>query len=348
MYQPILKGKKAEFEAWKNLSPARRRRAVPLFELVADKGTSIDLAKFRDLLLGAVGKDDVVAVDALALGDGATEPNSGLGAYTWLSKECASLDFTLRPVLHVDDSPSVVEDVVRTFGVENITLRVGGTEGDPQPDSSDESLREWCHTGGLETKNVHLLIDFASIYGMDPAAQQGLAYSYLSWAASNGQWASVTLASGAFPQQITGLAKGVPNKVPRGDAALWNLVRPTSPVADLQFGDYGIRHPELADGGFGGPLPNLRYATATDWIVWREAKHHMYPNGSFYAVCAGVRGLPSYGGAGFSWADGIIDVKSRERPGPLPGAGTGTEWISYGMNRHFEFVTDRLTTLGVA
>lgn len=350
MYQPILKGKKAEFDAWQNVSGTRRLSAIPLFELVVKDRTDSDLGAFRDRLLGSAHKGDTVAVDIHALGSGAVESTTNLRPYSWLVRELQASGVKIRPVVYLDDDLVLARDALAASLANGqlMVLRIGGRNGDPAPANDDESLKQFCTSIGVAPTAVHLLIDFGGIYGSDIGSLQRLANSYLNWASANGTWATVTLAAGAFPAQITALAKSTANMVPRLDGALWNLVRPTSPVPDLHFGDYGIRHPELPDSGFGGPLPNLRYATTTDWIVWREAKHKKYPNGSFYTVCAGVVALPQYAGPSYSWADAVIAAKAACQPGPAPGAGTGAEWITYGMNRHLEFVIDRLTTLRVA
>lgn len=348
MYQPILKGKKGEFDAWSRVSPSRRASAVPLFDIVADKGTDADLQKFVTGLLDALNPNDECAIDAAALGNGARESASGLLPYAWLAAQLQGTRKTFRPVMHVEDGTASVADAISaatTLG-QPITLRVGGTDADPQPLAGDTSLRDFCTISGLQTQNVHLLLDFASIFGADLSAYQRLATAYLHWVGANGTWASVTLASGAFPAQISAMPKQTANRVPRLDAMLWNLVNPTSPVPGLRYGDYGVRHPELFEGQvWNGPLPNLRYATDADWIVWREAKaKHQQPNSSFYDVCAAVASLPEYRGSAFSWGDYSIDEKSRRVPGP----GSGTAWITYGTNLHMEFVIDRLANLGVA
>lgn len=350
VYQPILKGKKAEFDAWQKVSASKRNHAVPLFELVVKDGTDADLTSFRNRLLNSTLRGDTVAIDVHSLGGDAVESSSGLRPYSWLARETKSSGVKVRPVIYLDDDVVVARDALTASQANNelIVLRIGRRNSAPAPGNYDNSLQQYCTSIGVTPAAVHLLIDFRGIYGSDIGSLQRLADSYLAWVSANGVWASVTLASGAFPSQITTLAKSTPNMIPRLDGALWNLTQPTSPVPDLKFGDYGIRHPELPEVGFGGPLPNLRYATTADWVVWREAKHKKYPNGSFYAACAGIVGLPHYSGAGYSWADGVIAAKAACQPGPAPGAGTGAEWITYGMNRHLEFVIDRLTTLHAA
>jgi hypothetical protein len=350
VYQPILKGKKAEFDAWERVSPTRRVNTSPLFELVVKDGADADLRAFETRLAAASRQGDVVAVDLHALGPDAVPSGSTLRPYAWLATEVQQSGVKIRPVIYVDDDRDTTSDARHAAQLlgENVILRVGGRNGDPHPDVRDRSLAAFCASIGLATSGLHLLIDFEGIYGSNLGDLQRSANAYLAWVASNGSWASVTLAAGAFPAQITTLAKSTANMIPRLDAAVWNLVHPTSPVPDLQYGDYGIRHPELAEKGFGGPLPNLRYASETAWAVWREAKLQKYPNGSFYAVCAGIVSLPEFDGAQFSWADGVIATKATARPGPEKGSGTGADWITYGMNRHIEFVVDRLTNLHVA
>lgn len=348
LYQPILKGKKGEFEAWSRVSTSRRTAAIPLFDVVADKGIDEDLQKFVAGLTVALQPSDACAVDTAALGNGAVESVSGLLPYSWLATQLQGSQMGFRPVVHIDDDVTTMADAL--WAASNmgqpITLRLGGLEADPEPAVGDTSLRDFCTSSSLQTSDVHLLLDFASIFGADLAAHQRLAIAYLNWAAANGSWASVTLASGAFPAQISALPKQTANRIPRLDAMLWNLVNRTSPVPGLRYGDYGVRHPELFEGQvWNGPLPNLRYAADSDWIVWREAKaKQQQPNSSFYDVCASIAALPEYRGSTFSWGDLTVDEKSRRIPGP----GGGTEWITCGTNLHMEFVIDRLATLGVA
>lgn len=347
MYQPILKGKKGELDAWGKVSGARRKNMVPLFEVVAENGPEADLNKFNGYLANAFAPGDVIAIDAVQLGSSSVTDDEKK-AYSWLKDALPSTGLAFRPVVHLEDDEALVRDGL-AVALDGIVLRIGGTDGEPHPEEGDTTLAGWCSLFGIATTTVHLLIDFESIHGAELASQVKMADAYLRWADANGPWASVTLASGAFPSQITSVPKGVPFSIPRNDAQLWNRAKKTSPVPDLHYGDYGIRHPSLPTAGFGGrgPLPNLRYTADKDWVVWREAKLKRYPNSSFFTVCAGIVGHSSFKGAAFSWADNAIDTKSSLQPGPT-GAGTGTDWITCGMNHHFELVVDRLTTGGAA
>lgn len=350
MYQPILKGKKAEFEAWRNVSSARRNVTIPLFEVIANKGVDYDLGSFSDAVFDCSQAGDILAVDSHALGEDAVDTTTSRSPYSLLALNAASSGVRLRPVVHLGDGAGFISDAVTAAGAtrEKIVLRVGGSEADPAPGATDVTLKTYCRDAGVSPGDVHLLIDFASVHGSALDELETMAATYLAWADRNGTWASVTLASGAFPSQITSLPKKSKNLLRRLDAEMWNAAVLSSPIADIHYGDYGVRHPDLPDSGFGGPIPNLRYCTDSAWIVWREAKLAKFPHGSFYDVCRAVVATPEYSGAAHSWGDGVIDAKSKCVAGPAAGAGGGTEWIMYGMNRHISYVADRLSSLGVA
>jgi hypothetical protein len=128
MYQPILKGKKAEFDAWQNVRASKRKHAIPLFELVVKEGTDSDLASFRDRLLSSTHGGDIVAVDVRSLGSNAVESSSGLRPYSWLVRETQSSRVKIRPVIYLDDDVVVARDALTDSRANNelIVLRIGG------------------------------------------------------------------------------------------------------------------------------------------------------------------------------------------------------------------------------
>lgn len=344
MYLPILKGKQGEFDAWKNISPSRRGQIQPLFEIVSDKGATQDLIKFRDGLLKASLSNDVLAIDFGRLGVGAVESSTGLAPYAWLHQELSDSNIEFQPVVHLGDSEEQVRDATEVAGKRGLLLRIGGMELDPAPASMDTSLHDWCADHALRTEDVDLLIDLGSIHGLDPLSVSDMATAYLSWATNNGPWASMILSSGAFPQQISNMRKGIYNFVERADAALWQRMQ-NSTAIELRYSDHASRHPDLVEGQmWNGPLPNLRYATGSHWIIWREGKDEQQGFSTFYDVCENIVAHPEFLGAGFSWADETIESKAQRNPGP----GAGQQWITLGLSHHIELVADRLSRLGVA
>ncbi len=352
MYQPILRSMPGEMEAWEKVSNASRMRTVPLFELEFKSKATLDeqLVGFAKSLFSGRPAGEVVAVDSKALGYEAVHSVIGCSPNMFLAFMAEPNGIGVRPVVRMDDPVSFVRDAILAAQntKERITLRVDRSTGSSLTAGTND-LQAFCNSAAVLSSEIHLLIDFGSVYGADVGSLSAEADAVLAVANSAGPWASVTLASGAFPPNITALAKGVRNTVPRLDADLWNSVSSSLDAGTVFFGDYGIRYPDM-DGTGGaprGPLPNLKYCTSNDWIVWREQTLVEYPNSSFYAVCAGIVAQAAFSGPNFSWGDGIIHAKSTCHPGPK-GAGTGQQWITYALNHHLEFVIDRLSTLGVA
>lgn len=339
MYYPILRGKAGEFEAWKNVGDKNRTRIEPLFELVPANGVSRDLVKFREALLRSSRDRDLYAIDLGALPPGEKEESSGLLPFTWLAAELAGTGVDFHAVIHLNDTQEQLFDAITAVGAENLILRIRGAELDPDPASNDQSLRDWCTSHKLTPADVAIMIDLGSIYGTDIRSMTRLADTSLGWVYNNGPWESVILASGASPEQISDVQKQAYHYIDRNDAAIWNDMHQKYP--DIDYADYGTRSPEQSDGpGYQGPLPYLRYTTATHWVIWREPKDSQGRHSTFFDVCRNVVAHQDFSGANFSWGD-------RKIANP-PGPGTATQWISYAQNHHIELVSDRLTNLGVA
>src|SRR5690349_14935164 len=112
MYQPILKGKKAEFDAWRNVQAGKRKNAIPLFELVRKDGLDKDLKAFRDRLIESAQSGDIVAVDFRSLASGSAEPSSGLRPHSWLVRELATYGVRVRPVIYLDYTVETTRDAL--------------------------------------------------------------------------------------------------------------------------------------------------------------------------------------------------------------------------------------------
>jgi hypothetical protein len=346
MYQPILKGKQAEYVAWENASAHVKANAVPLFEVVPKDGVDVDLAKALEDIARCAAPNNVIAVDCGFLDQTATVSGTSLRTVSWLGNQLSSRGVRVRPVVRLDDPAAVVRDAVAVSASssEAITMRVGGPDADPSPSMNDTSLSDFCAKAQIAPSDVHLLIDLGSSFGKKPSAEALVAELYVRWAVANGPWRTVTLASGAFPSSITDYPTSADNRLERADALIWNQVNSLQVVPNLVYGDYAINHPDLPAGRGGRPYPGLRYASGSEWIIWREKFASDGTHVTFYDLCAGICALPDFSGTAYSWGDRCIEEKSRKVTGP----GTGTQWRSYGTSHHIAHVVDRLTNLGVA
>lgn len=345
-YVPILKSKAAEHWAIEHASPEVRAYMRPIVEVVPKDTPFDDLTSFIERVIPKWPTDTVLTFDTGNLDQ--TEPIEGgtdLGVL-WTARSLLYQQVAAKPVMRLTDDIPILEEVAVAAEIHGhgACLRLGSQERDPSTDEAESLLPEVLATTGLSSIDLDLLIDFGvvekarDIGRITPAATQ-----MLEWAAQCGPWRSVTLASGAFPESISGLPSGKPTPLHRYDAELFCRVVEGRPSVTPDFGDYGIWHPGAAANIAHPSNPNLKYAYQRDWQVYREQKA---PTGheSFFALCKRVVDSEHWPLAGASYSAGDTEIARCAKMERGPGA--AREWLQWGASHHFAHVVDRLTSLG--
>ena len=335
-YVPILRAREAELQAWQHVDRRVPSHARPIFELVPEgKRTgpvafvnhvkkhwttpglvTFDLGTLRHSMSARRAADTVDHV-ANALWGGCIEA---------------------RPVVQIGDPPGVLDlasTAHRELGV-GVAARLRLDDGQEPAD-----LMLLMAGTDVTVEDVDLVLDCGHLADAAATARAVvIATDALAWAARQGIWRSVTLAAGAFPTSIGELPKGRPTRLRRLDAQLWSKVAggPVQP----HFGDRGIAGPPFAGPSFRGPLPNLRYAFAEDWWVWREERG-LPGSEPVRTLCGRVVDSEAWRASGFSWGDSQIARCADGRGGP----GNATSWLAWATSHHLATVTERLGRLGV-
>ncbi len=199
----------------------------------------------------------------------------------------------------------------------------------------------------LDQGDIDLVLDLAAINANNASVSSVAIRSILTSAEfGSDDWRSVVVASGAFPESLTGLAPGV-HALPRWDWLLWANIRNTLPgnVRIPTFGDYGIQSP-----GWGLPIDprvmrasaNIRYAAPEEWIVARGGiviGRGRVGMQEYRDLCQILRDRPEYRGPDFSPGDLYI---ARSAAGEIP---PGTPEISRreATSHHVVTVVDQLS-----
>lgn len=162
------------------------------------------------------------------------------------------------------------------------------------------------------------------------------------------EWRTVTVVSGAFRENLTGLPVGR-HELPRGEWTAWftsvkNHALPRKPT----FGDYTILHPELIK-----PKPNLnvsaniRYTSFDYWVVMKGEGLRNKNGAGFEQYPANADLLtrqPEFSGAWFSPGDRYIsEIALKKEP-----TGNPKTWLQAGISHHLAFTTDQMTKLFVS
>lgn len=345
-YVPILKGKAAEYWAWKRASPAVIDRSRPIFEVAPKKGLNQDLGAFVKDVAREWPHATVLTVDTGHLAQNQPIAGTSDRAVLWTAKALLDHGVAAKSVMRFSDDPLVLEEVAKVAALhgQGACLRLGSPGKDPVVGEAESSWPKVLRVTGLQSHEVDLLIDVGEVRTPgDVARCAAVVAPMLQWASGNGNWRSVTVASGAFPQSISDLPNGQVTAIHRYDADLFTLVVAQEPPIKPDYGDYGIWHPDLLGGSPRGPHPNLRYTHDREWQVYREPT--VRPgNESFFTLCRTLVSSPHWPVSGQTYSAG--DAQIARCAQEIRGAGTATYWLRWGASHHFEHVVDRLTTLG--
>lgn len=211
-----------------------------------------------------------------------------------------------------------------------------------------ESLLAFLH---LAPSEVDLIVDFGSKLPLRPQlpllVQQ---FPYLS------DWRSFTLASSAFPPDMTDIDRHSTAEIEREEwlswLAVWNYRQRLSRTPT--FGDYGINHPSFVDVDprIMSMSPNIRYTGNLHYVI---AKGEAFPKGKrkksrnpegtsaatqYQRLAREIMQHRDWCGADFSWGDQFIAECADSKR-----VGNSTQWRVVGTSHHIAYVVRQISNL---
>ncbi len=326
-YVPQLRTKAGESTALSNLTTAAKDRILPLFHLIADPPATF----VPTLAQGWSGR--LAALDAgwnFAQTGSVADFNSMLAGVR-------SSGVPAMPSVAVGAHPTYLSAVQNAYATApHLGIVVRTSLGDIA------HLSTWIAQLGVTASQIDLVISAGHVPDIGQGVLGPVVAHHLGAIPMAG-WRSVTLAASAAPQDFGALAYGL-NTVPRMDWALWQNARLTAP-AQLDYGDFGVAHPNLA-GPPGFAMANAtvsaRYTLDNDWLMIKGRSTrgmNGLPMGQQYrGHAATIVSTAGTGGLVSCWGDQEIQRISGSplRPGGRP------QWAGYSTSRHLSLVADRL------
>lgn len=346
-YVPILKGKAGELDALKLVQIRTRQAMTPLVEVAPkdENPTAATVAKICRQTVGRLAKSypDPVMLDG-GLFDLDQLIDGGRGVVAVLADEARSEGILARPVLRIGDPARALQEAADAHGTDGhgLALRVVGEDLDEDPEDLDDALDDTLTETSTSRADVDLVLDVGPIDG-DVAVRGAarLVASLLRDLPRIDEWRSVTVASGAFPVDLSQFSAHVIGERPRYDAQLFDRVRTKKIPRQPDFGDYAVAHPALTvTAGPYAPPPQLRYTVADRWLVLKGRRTDPRGHAQFHHICKVIAGHHEFTGTPCGVAD------QRIAGGSTQGPGNGTTWRQIGTTHHLDFVALRLTTLG--
>ena len=343
-YVPILKGKRGELDALRDLQPSTRMRIRPLVEILPspeEQDVISDVGKALDALAVRWPLEPIM----LDVGYFDLETETGPTALGIAMNSAEGRLAHAVPVFRLADGAAVRADVARAANRDGhgAAIRLIGEDLDLFPDELNDELANALDRVELERGEIDLLIDLSAVTGA--AAVLGgsrLVASLVRELDGVSEFRSVTVASGAFPVDLSNVPPWTVGELPRDDAALYSRILRRPLARTIDYGDYAIAHPLLANGAPFAPPPQLRYTVADRWLTLKGKRNDPGGNSQFYDVCAMIAEHPDFVGAGLGPADKRIAEGRDSGLGP----GNATTWRSIGTTHHIDLVVARLTTLG--
>jgi hypothetical protein len=343
-YVPILKGKRGEFDALRDLQPSTRSVVYPLVEILPSPEEQ-DVDADVDKAMNALATRWYEEPTMLDVGYFDLESDNGRTALGVAMDAAVGRLAHAVPVFRLADPAPVRADVARAAERDRhgAAIRLIGEDLDLFPEELNDELSLALSNIALSYSEVDLLFDLGAVSG-DVAVLGGarLVVSLLRDLEGLPHYRSVTVASGAFPVDLSNVAPWTLGEHPRDDAALYNRIlrRPSSRTID--YGDYAIAHPLLSGTVPFSPPPQLRYTVADRWLTLKARRNDPRGNAQFFDVCAAIAAHPDFVGADL----GPADLRIASGPAEGYGPGNATTWRTIGTIHHADLVVSRLTNLG--
>lgn len=345
-YVPVLKGKQGELSALSMVAASTWRAMRPLVEAVPSGGdldvtSALSTADKLARSLGAGASGHTVMIDAVHL-DLSLDCDDGRGPSWSLCSAAELVGVEAVPVVRPDDPPRAMDDAVALHAQHQrgACLRLTGDDVTDDPDETAAGLDEVLDRLALDRASADLVVDLGVVTAESVKALSLAARFLIRSLEDIEGWRSLTICSGAFPSNLSGIAPWQVHEQSRSDADLWaDVVRRGAPRT-IDFGDYAVAHPLLGEGVPFAPPPQLRYTASGHWIVLKGDRRDPRGHDQFYDVCERIAELDDFAGADLGPADArIADARGQ-------GPGNASTWRTIGTAHHLDFVTRRLTSLG--
>ena len=211
----------------------------------------------------------------------------------------------------------------------------------------DDALERIARSTRADKNLWHAVVDLGFVETVDPR-QARSAMTLAQGLVDRLGPQSTTLLAGSIPATRHGFATTVRN---RPEVPLWLEVAHGVNGAEINYGDYGVVHPDPPKPGNPGPrtvYPYLYYTVPNCVIAMRRQPARdtgkVAPGAAaeaFSELAGELVARPEFAGSGFSWGDGEL---ARCRSGRGRGASTVSRWVAYATSHHLEHLAQRGTS----
>jgi Beta protein len=275
LYTPIVKGKENDFKAIGKMPRVLAARAFPVVELLApDEPAQFDASYVRfGAQLRKHCPEQRVSVDLHSIAPWQKTADGSLGLEA-LCGYLKGLGIAFVPVFGFDHEQELwdrIASIARREG-RGLTFRLTN-EDLVVPDDTLEELLDRLSSAKISASDVNLVVDLASLDGMDKAALgklRDLTQDFIDLAMTAKDFGLVSVVGSSMPKDVSEVPKEGHAAVPRRELPLWLGVAGSLPELPIAYGDYGIIHPNFS---LKAPATNanakIRYTSNREHHIFR-------------------------------------------------------------------------------
>ncbi len=350
IYVPILKGKKGELDALKNLKAPTKKLIQPLVEIppvpwnfieeAHTKSVGDHVAPLGEKLVSSWGNGSAMYLDSNLIDsvNGSTQ-----SALLSVAESIDPQRLKIIPVTGIsrkEDRINECKSVAQTHS-EGVCIRI--EREDMNRADLSTAITNLIEKLSIPIDQVDLLIDMQHLAddqtSLYPMAVMGVLFSL---GGIVDEFRSLTIAGASFPPDMSDVSQNSSKKIPRKELEIWNTI-----CSRLQknrwprFGDYAISHPTLSkiDPRIMSPSASIRYTTQTEWLILKGRSLRRFKFDQFHSLSKDLISSPEFCGKDFSAGDAFIHKCGTDFES---GTGNLTTWRFVGTNHHIEYVTQQL------
>lgn len=328
IYVPIVKWKKGEQEALRELDDSIKKQIIPLIELTPD----INFSKFQSTLDYWENKHfyfDVIPEFY--------EENNG-EVYFELLKQCDP-EYVI-PVVFLSDNLSALKEAYN-YSNNGIAIRI--TNNDFEGLENDlNALKD-----NFTYENIDLIIDLKEINKDTLSDRKIILKAILPDIPDIKSFRNIIIAGSSFPQSLSDIEKYEPVLLDRYEYKFWESTKDLASKynINLLYSDYCVNHPSFFQFIIGmSPSFNIRYSCNDSFLIMKgdSLKKGGLESDNVIRFCEKLINSGEFSGKEFSWGDNYIYTRCKD---DAKSFGNLTTWRKVGTNHHITLVVNQLSNL---
>jgi hypothetical protein len=318
LYVPVMAAKRGEFTALSNLQTSISEKAMPIFELPAQKPDATMFEKSISKTAGNAGK--AWSGRSAFLDISKWSPNarteSGIHVLEYAFSQFESNGILVNPVVGYDrwDDPAYSQALKNIRTMHRITPCIRLDREAIQDDMLDveyfsERIGDIMAALAVSPTNCYVLVDFGDVSTIPVPDLIEHAENAINVLRGLG-FSVVIVAGGSMPTAVNE-AVDTPDAVgciPRIEMLAWKAIFSEGKDRNVIFGDYLIRNPDAADGVI-APHANakIRYTIENQFFIVRgHSKKFDSLTIQHKELSSRLVGSAHYMGPSFSWGDSEV------------------------------------------